>query len=58
MKRLEIKDQRELLLAVGALLANAEDPKELITETAFVGKRNLAKVGRVWRRVWKKVHAK
>lgn len=58
MKRMELKDQRELLLAVGGLLANAEDPKFVQTATAFVGKKNLAKVGRVWRRVWKKVHAK
>jgi hypothetical protein len=58
MKRLDMKDQRELLMAVGGLLANAEDPKFVQTNTAFVGTKNLAKVGRVWKRVWKKVHAK
>lgn len=58
MKRLTIKDQRDLLLAVGVLLSNAEDPKLVQTATAMCGKAQLLKVGRVWRRVWKRVHQK
>ena len=58
MKRLTMKEQRELLMAVGGLLANSEDPKFVQTETAMTGKHNLVRVGRVWRRVWKRVHSK
>lgn len=58
MKRLTPKDQRDLLLSVGVLLSNAEDPKHVLTATAMCGKAQLLKVSRVWRRCWKRVHSK
>lgn len=50
MKRLSMKDQEKLLLAVGGLLANAEDPKHVKTATAMCGKGDLVNVWKVWRR--------
>ena len=58
MKRLKMKNQRALLLAVGGLLTNAEDPKFVKTKTAMCGKDALANVGRVWTRCWKEANAK
>lgn len=39
---------RELWLAVGALLSNAEDPKHVKTATAMCGKKELDRLYRVW----------
>lgn len=58
MKRMTMKEQRDLLLSVGVMLANSEDPKHVQTATAMTGKEGLEKVGRVWRRVWKRVYSK
>lgn len=39
---------KRLWLAVGVLLANAEDPKFVKTKTAMCGAAELEKLGKVW----------
>jgi len=39
---------KRLWLAVGALLANAENPKHVKTATAMCGKKELENLHRVW----------
>lgn len=58
MKRLTIKEQEELLLAVGALLVNSEDPTKVTTNTAMCGRFELQNVHRVWKKYFNKMHSK
>lgn len=53
MKRLPMKDQRALLLAVGGLITNSEHPKDVSTLTLMCGRKDMENVMRVWRRCWK-----
>lgn len=58
MKRLTAKEQEELLLAVGGLLTNAEDPTKVTTNTAMCGRLDLQNVHRVWKKCFDKATAR
>lgn len=58
MKRLTAKEQEELLLAVGGLLTNAEDPTKVTTNTAMCGRFDLQAVHRVWKKCFDKATAR
>jgi hypothetical protein len=49
-KRKPRSHYEELWLAAGALLADAEDPKNIKTATAMCGRKELMRLYRVWKK--------